>query len=58
MIFSLTVYLMTAFLMAWLGWHVSHREQRLQASGGAELPFWSWEIVLAMIIYVIVSAVR
>lgn len=45
-------------MMAWLGWHVNHREQRLMAQGGAELPFASWEILMAMLIYVAVSSVR
>jgi len=58
MILSLSVYTGTAILMAWLGWHVSHREQRLMARGGGELPFASWEIVMAMLIYVAVSSVR
>lgn len=58
MLFSLAVYLGTATLMAWLGWHVSHREQRLMAQGGAELPFCSWEIMAAIMVYVVVSAVR
>jgi hypothetical protein len=58
MILSLVVYTSTALLMAGLGWHVSKREQRLMAGGGAELPFWSWEIVMAILIYVAVSSVR
>ena len=58
MALSLIVYTGTALLMAMLGWHVGRREQRLVASGGAELPFLSWEIVAAMLIYVAVSAVR
>ncbi len=58
MLFSLAVYLGTATLMAWLGWHVSHREQRLVAQGGGELPFLSWEILAAISVYVLVSALR
>ena len=58
MVLSLTVYTVTALLMAWLGWHVSTREQRLIAGGGSQLPFLSWEIVAAICIYVLVSAVR
>ena len=45
-------------MMAWLGWHVNRREHRLMAQGGAELPFASWEILMAMLIYVAVSSVR
>ena len=58
MVLSLTVYTGTALLMAWLGWHVSHREQRVMAHGGRELPFGSWEILIAILIYVAISAVR
>lgn len=55
---TLIVYTCTAGLMAALGWHVSRREQRVMAAGGAELPLWSWEIILAMFVYVAVSAAR
>lgn len=58
MILSLIVYTATGASMAWLGWHVSRREQQVMARGGAELPFLSWEIVMAMLIYVAVSSVR
>ena len=58
MILSLIVYTGTAIAMAALGWHVSHRENRLVAGGGGELPFCSWEILMAMLIYVAVSSVR
>lgn len=58
MILSLIVYTLTAAAMAWLGWHVSRREQRLMSQGGGELPFASWEIIMAMLIYVAVSSAR
>ncbi len=58
MIQSLVVYTGTAILMALLGWHVNRREQRLMASGGAELPFLSWEIITAILIYIALSSVR
>ncbi len=58
MILSLIVYTGTGAAMAWLGWHVSRREQRLKTSGGGELPFTSWEILAAILIYVAVSSVR
>lgn len=58
MILSLIVYTATALAMAWLGNHVSHREQRLLASGGGTLSCWSWEIVTAVAIYTVVSALR
>ncbi len=58
MILSLTVYTGSAIVMAWLGWHVAHREQRLAAKGGGELPLWSWEILASILFYVVVSAFR
>lgn len=44
--------------MAWLGNHVSQREQRGISQGHAELPWWSWEILVAMLIYIVVSGLR
>lgn len=44
--------------MAWLGWHVSNREQRQLLGGGSELPFWSWEIVAMVLVFVAVSSAR
>ena len=58
MILSLVVYTGTGAIMAWLGWHVGHREQRLMAGGAGELPFTSWEILAAMFIYVLVASFR
>jgi len=58
MILSLSVYTGTAAIMALLGWHVNKREQQQLRAGGGELPFASWEIMMAMLIYVAVSAVR
>ena len=58
MILSLIVYTGMAMVMAWLGHHVCNREQRVMAQGGAELPWWSWEIMVAVVLYVVVSALR
>lgn len=58
MLLSLTVYTGMASVMAWLGWHVSRREDRLLTRGGVELPFTSWEILAAILLYVAVSAAR
>lgn len=58
MVLSLTVYTGTAIMMALLGWHVSQREQRQLTQGGQELPFLSWEIVVALLIYIAVSSAR
>ena len=58
MLLSLVVYTCTALVMAWLGWHVGQREQRVLAAGGQQLPLWSWEILASILIYVVVSALR
>ncbi len=55
---SVIVYTGSAVLMALLGWHVSKREQRVMALGGAELPLWSWEIVTAVLFYIALSSIR
>ena len=58
MVLSLIVYTGSALVLAWLGWHVSSRERGVLSQGGAELPFWSWEIIAAITIYTLVSSVR
>ena len=58
MLLSLVVYTCTALVMAWLGWHVGQREQRVVAAGGRQLPLLSWEILASILIYVMVSALR
>ncbi len=58
MILSLIVYTGTAIAMAWLGKHVSDREQRIIGEGGAPLSCWSWEIVMGVLLYVVISALR
>lgn len=58
MLLSLIVYTASATVLAWLGWHVGERENRGLVQGGGELPFFSWEIILAIIFYVVVSAAR
>ena len=58
MILSLLVYTGSAAILAWLGWHVGYREQQRLARGAGELPFLSWEILLAMLIYVVVASCR
>jgi len=58
MLLSLIVYTASATVLAWLGWHVGERENRGLVQGGGELPFFSWEIILAIIFYVLVSAAR
>lgn len=58
MLFSLLVYSGTALVMAWLGWHVSKREQQRLLNGGVEVPMLSWEIVAMAIVFVAVSTAR
>ena len=58
MILSLIVYTGTSAVMAWLGWHVNRREQRLMGQGRGELSLLSWEIVTALLVYTAVSAAR
>lgn len=55
---TLVVYTGTAVAMAALGWRVSAREERELAAGKPTLPFWSWEIVMAMLIFIVVSSCR
>lgn len=59
-ILTLIVYPGMTALMAALGWHVSHRERVAVAAGGSaqQLPFGAWEMILAMLLYVAVSAAR
>ena len=58
MILSLIVYSGTAAVMAWLGWHVGNREQKRLTSGAGELPFLAWEMVVAMLVYIVVASCR
>lgn len=58
MILSILVYTGTAAIMAWLGWHVANREQRLMTNGAGELPFYAWEILVAMLVYIVVASCR
>ncbi len=58
MLLSLTVYTGTALALAWLGWHVSRRENDRLRVGGSELSLLSWEIVTIALIYITVSSLR
>ena len=57
-LFSLIVYTVTALVLAWLGRHVSSREEVSLRSGGGELSLLSWEIVVAALVYIVVSSLR
>ncbi len=58
MLLSLLVYSLTGAILFFLGWHVNKREQLLRLGGGTELPFYSWEIVLSLLIFSIVAGAR
>ena len=58
MLLSLLVYGLTGAVLYLLGWHVNRREQRLQLQGGKQLPFYSWEIVLSLVVFSVVAGAR
>lgn len=58
MLLSLIVYSLTGAVLFFLGWHVNEREQRLLLQEGKELPFYSWEIVLSVLLFSIVAGAR
>lgn len=58
MLLSIVVYTFLALTLFLLGWHVSQREARLKTSDGKTLTFWSWEIVLSIVIFAIVAGAR
>ena len=58
MLLSLIVYSLTGAVLFFLGWHVNEREQRLLLQEGKELPFYSWEIMLSVLLFSIVAGAR
>ncbi len=58
MLLSLLVYSLTGAILFYLGWHVNRREQKLLINGGKLLPFYSWEILLSILIFAIVAGAR
>ncbi len=58
MLLSLLVYSLTGATLFFLGWHVNRREQRLLLQSGGELPFYSWEIILSLLIFAVVAGAR
>ncbi len=59
MLQSILVYSSVSLLLFVLGWHVNHREQQLKLkTPDKELPFWSWEIVLSIIIVTLMMGLR
>lgn len=58
MLLSLLVYSLTGAVLFYLGWHVNRREQRLLLQGGKHLPFYSWEIMLSLLVFAFVAGAR
>lgn len=58
MLLSLLVYSLTGAALFFLGWHVNMREQRLQLQNGNKLPFYSWEIILSLLLFAVVAGAR
>ena len=58
MLLSLLVYSLTGVALFLLGLHVNGREQRLMLETGKRLPFYSWEILLSMLLFAIVAGAR
>lgn len=58
MLLSFAVYTGLALILSFLGWHISQRENRLIINGGKELPFYSWEIVVSILLFAIVAGAR
>ena len=58
MLLSIVVYTSLALTLFALGWHVSLREARHKSATGKSLPFWSWEIILSILIFSAVAGAR
>ena len=58
MLLSLLVYSLTGATLFFLGWHVNKREQQSLLSGGGKLPFYSWEILLSLLVFSVIAGAR
>lgn len=59
MLQSVIVYSTVSLLLCFLGWHINRREQLLQTKDpSAQLPFWSWEIVVSIMIVTLMMGLR
>ena len=59
MLQSILVYTLVSIVLFLLGWHINQREQHLKVQEPhAELPFWSWEIILSIIIVTLMMGLR
>lgn len=59
MLQSLLVYISVSLILFALGWHLNTREQKLKLlKPDAELSFWSWEIVVSVIVITLMMGLR
>ncbi len=58
MLLSLLVYSVTGATLFFLGWHVNKREQQSLLNGGGKLPFYSWEILLSLVVFSVIAGAR
>ncbi len=49
---------MTGAILFFLGWHVNKREQQTLLQGGTKLPFYSWEILLSLLVFSVIAGAR
>ncbi len=55
---SIIVYTTTALAFFAIGMHAARREQRLLATTGKHLPFYSWEIIASVLLFATVAGLR
>ena len=58
MLLSLLVYSITGLILFLLGWHVNKRECESLLLTGKKLPFYSWEILLSLLLFAVVAGAR
>ena len=58
MLLSLLVYSLTGAVLFFLGWHVNKREQQSLLHSGTTLPFYSWEILLSLLVFSVIAGAR
>lgn len=58
MILSCLVYTITAFILFFLAHNTSNRDRALVLSTGKGLPFWTWEVIISMLVFGFVAGAR
>ncbi len=58
MLQSVLVYTSVGLVLFYLGRHIQQREAKLMATTGETLPFYSWEIILSILIFGTVAGLR